>query len=157
MPLLWHIFDFDGPFFILYQPFFWIFIGYLCCAECGRGPLLCGMLSGNPCCAGCGRGTRAVQDGVGEPVLCGDPVLCGLWLGNPCCARCGWGTRAASFSIFEIGGVSESLAPRYFVDTVLHRCTRCTTFGKMFSRRITTYFFGNLEVQICEFRDFQLF
>ena len=37
-------------------------------------------------------------------------------------------------------GVFESLAPEYFVYTVLHHFSRRTTFGKMVSRRIRTYF-----------------
>ena len=60
----------------------------------------------------------------------------------------------------EIRGVSESLAPEYFVYTVLHHFSRRTTFGKMPFRRIRTYFrisgfsdLGISEIQICAFRD----
>ena len=54
----------------------------------------------------------------------------------------------------EIRGVSESLAPEYFVYTVLHHLSRRTTLGttKKKLRTYTDNISGHLEVQIMDFR-----
>ena len=48
----------------------------------------------------------------------------------------------------EIRYVFEDSAPEHFVYTILHHFARRTTFRKMTSRRITTFFSGSLEVHI---------
>ena len=54
----------------------------------------------------------------------------------------------------SVRGVFESLAPEYFVCTVLHHFSRRTTFGKMVSRRTRTYF---LEIWKLRYMDFGIF